>query len=464
MRAICIGTVVVVCAWSGGAIAAVQSADLDFATSGQSMWGPGAGFNLDQTWTDFLFNFGSNGNLDYTDPVFGYGLTLPYSYSGTVGLEPRLRISSGAVDVAYPIRVDASLPDEVQRSATFSIDTSSWVHKESSISTTGPGARFTLDAVLKFNATLGQGLIDVPWPLDDVVIPEVTLGVDYRKSIIDVGSGSTGVTIPAGPYGSVELSIPEILELSSNALIPPELAKLKAEGQADDRFVNLALDLDAVAVSLFGLPPNLLGDEYVIVADGGGDPRPDLSIEYELLNVQANLGLKFAQAFTFIPTSIGLKLTSELGEVRTGLLGDVFTFTAPDENGLFHVDAEYTLNGQLRSQTGFVVNGSLQVEAGKFVLHNEFGPDFDVNLAQLLGFDSDYLFSQEFPEGGFNFGPPLYIFDSTFAFGGFEKQFANYSIMVVPEASSAVLLGLAAGAASVAAVRTARRRRALPSS
>jgi hypothetical protein len=217
--------------------------------------------------------------------------------------------------------------------------------------------------------------------------------------------------------------------------------------------------LDAVAVSLFGLPPNLLGGEYVIFADGGGDPRPDLSIEYELLNVQANLGLKLAQAFTFIPTSIGVKLTSELGEVRTGLLGDVFTFTAPDENGVFRVDAEYTLNGQLRSQTGFVVNGSLQVEAGKFVLHNEFGPDFDVNLARLLGFDSDYLFSQELPEGGLNIGPPLYIFDSTFAFGGFEKQFAQYSIMVVPETSSLALmvLGMAAGATPVA-VRTLRRR------
>lgn len=432
--------------------AGIQSADLDFQTGGQSMWGSGPGFNLDKTWGDFLFDFSDNGTAGGT--VLGSGVTLPYSYSGTVGLEPRLRISSGAVDVKYPITVNADVPDTIVRSGVFAINTASWVHQASEITTTGPGARFTLDAVMKFNATLGAGSISAAG-VDLVDIPQVGLGIDYRKSIIDVGSGSSNIEIPAGPYGTVTLAIPDILELSSSDLIPPELAKLKAEGQADDPFLNLAVDLDAVAVSVFGLPPNLLGDEYVIIADGGGDPRPDLSIAYELLNINANLGLKFAQGFTFIPTSIGVTMTSESGQVRTGLLGDVFLFDAPNQNGVFNVDAEYTLNGQLKSQTGFVVNGSLDVQAGKFVLHNEYGPDFDVNLASLLGLDGDYLFSKTFPEGGLNIGPPVYVFDSSFSLTGFEKQSASYSIEVVPEASSMFLFGVAS---FVAGILITRRR------
>lgn len=439
-----------------GTMAGIQSADLDFQTNGQGMWGSGSGFSLDTTWSDFLFDFSDSGMIGGT--VLGSGVTLPYSFSGTVGLEPRLRISAGAVDVKYPIRVDADVPDTVVRNGVFAINTANWVHQNSEISTTGPGARFTLDAVMKFNATLGAGSISAAG-FSLVDIPQVPLGIDYRKSIIDIGSGSSNIQIPAGPYGTVTLAIPDILELSSSDLIPPELAKLKAEGQADTAFLNLGIDLDAVAVSVFGLPPNLLGDEYVIIPDGGGDPRPDLSIAYELLNITANLGLKFAQGFTFIPTSIGVKMTSELGEVKTGLLGDVFTFTAPNSNGNFDVDAEYTLNGQLRSQTGFVANGSIDLEAGKFVLHNEFGPDFDVNLASLLGLEGEYLFKKTFPEGGLNIGPPIYVFDSTFGLSGFEKQSASYSIQVVPELSGALMLAVGGCCGIIVGFR--RRKRAV---
>lgn len=421
----------------------VQSVELDFSTDDQSMWGPGPGTNLDRTWDDFLFRFADHGTVGGT--VLGSGVTLPYSYSGTVGLEPRLRISTGTVDVAYPIQVNASLPDVVVRNDSFTIDTVDWLHRTSEISATGPGARFTLDAVLKFDASIGAGTISgAGFPLVD--IPKVDLGVDFRKTIIDVGSGGSGISFPAGPYGTVSLSVPDILELSSQTLLPPELARLRAEGQGDDRFLNLGVDLDALAVSLFGLPPNLLGDEYVIVPDGGGDPRPDLSIAYDLLDVQANLGLKFAQAMTFQPTSIGVTMISDSGEVRSGVLGDTFSFTAPDVAGPFGIDAEYTLNGQLRSQTGFVVNGSLEVQAGKFVLHNEFGPDFDVNLASLLGLDGEYLFAEELPDGGLNLGPPIYVFDRTFGLGGFESQGASYSIMVmaVPDGSGSWLMSLVA--------------------
>jgi hypothetical protein len=159
---------------------------------------------------------------------------------------------------------------------------------------------------------------------------------------------------------------------------------------------------------------------------------------------------------TFLPTSIGIKMTSETGEVKTGLLGDTFTFTAPNVNGEFDVDAEYTLIGQLKSQTGFVVNGSLEVQAGKFILHNEYGPDFDVNLTTLLGIDGDYLFSQELPDGGLNVGPPIYVFDSSFALGGFEKKSASYNIEVVPEIST---LWTITAAATTLAVMSLRRRR-----
>jgi hypothetical protein len=149
-------------------------------------------------------------------------------------------------------------------------------------------------------------------------------------------------------------------------------------------------------------------------------------------------------------------MTSSTGQVRTGLLGDSFAFTAPNFAGELLIDADFTINGQLRNQTGIVVNGSLQLQAGKFILHNEYGPDFDLNLAKdLAGRDSDFLFDQEFPEGGLNIGPPIYLFDSTFALGGFDVEHAQYRIQVIPVPATLHLLAL--GLLTLASLRTRRK-------
>ena len=421
------------------AVADTQSNDLNFATVGSNMWGPGPSFQMDETFDQLLFPFNESGTIGTT--VLGSGFTLGYDVNGRAGVEARLRIDSGTVDVAYPLRVDAEVPNEVNRGESFSIDTSSWSHLASSLNTSGPAARFSMDAIFDIDASVGPGAVSAVG-FDLVTIPQQNLvDINLTKNLIDIGSGASGVDFPAGPWGTVSIAVPEQLQTSTNTLgPPPEFRKLSSSATGQDKFLNVNVDLDAVAQSLFGLPDVLEGD-YVISGDGNNDGNDDLAFSYTLLNVGLDLGLQFSQQFTFMPTSVDVTMNASTGEVEIGQLGDVFTFTAPDQVGEVTIDAIYNINGQFQNETGFVVNGSLQVQAGKIDLHNEFGPDFDVNLANLLGLDSDFLVDEQVPDGGLS-SSPVFLFDKTFNLDGFSSQNAQYSVTIVPEPSGLILLAV----------------------
>lgn len=414
---------------AAGQTTVIQVDDLDFMTAGQNMWGPGTSFQMDETFDQLLFPFNDSGTVDAT--ILGTGVSFDYSVMGKAGLEARLRIDSGTVNTDYPIRLSAMLPDKVGIGDTFTIDTSSFSHLPSLLSTTGPAARFTLDAILELDASVGPGSIKAVG-FDVAEFGTTSLDFpDYRKSLIDIGSGASGIEFDTGPWGTISLDIPEQLNTSTTDLHDPELKFLESAGVNEDKFLNMSVDIDAIAQSAFGLPEDVLEGDFELLDDDNGDGNADLSFEYTLLNLQADLGLKFAQQFRFTPDSIDIKMTSSTGEVETGQLGEGFTFTAPSATGEVTIDAEFTMNGRLRNQTGFVANGSLTLEVLELVLHNEIGPDFDANLAKdLLGLDRDFLIEEEIPEGGLQ-SDPLYVFDETFKLGGFMAQDARYSVDVI---------------------------------
>jgi hypothetical protein len=428
----------------------IQTVNLDFATSNQSMWGTGAALTADLTTSALLFPI-SQPVQSLVDPIAGVGIHLATSIRGQIGFEPKFHLDSGSVGVSYPLQVGAILPKTVAQGATFNIDTSSFLNSPSLLQTASPEAHFTLDAIMKLNVGV-EGAIYPPG-MDPQQINPPIFHLDYSHNLVDVGTGGLGFTLPIGPYGTLSASIPEQLATSSSTLIPAasRLPTLQSSASGADRFLDLGLDLDAMAVTAFGLPPSTFGDAITFVPDGDGDGSPDLSLEYELLNVEAHLGLKLAQEFTFVPTAVNVTMTSSTGESHQGKLGDIFTFAAPDAAGEVTIDAEFSLTGELRNRTGFVVNGALNLEAGKLVLHNELGADFELNFAQTLGLGSDFLVSGEIPEGGFDVGAPVYLFDSTFQIEGFETQTTTFLVEVIPEPSLAVLAGL--GAVASACVR-----------
>jgi len=414
-----------------------QVDNLGFQTQGQNMWGTGESVQLDKTFDTLMSSFNKSGTIDAT--WLGTGVETDYSVNGKAGLEARLRADSGTVNVNYPLQVSAKLPDQVDPGDTITIDTSSWSHLASKLNTTGPAARFTLDAVFELNASIGPGAITaVGFEIEDFGTAKLSIP-KYEKTLIDIGSGASGVEFDTGSWGTVSLNVPEQLNTSTTTLHPPEYQYLESSAIADDKFLNLSVDVDAVAQSLFGFPGDVLEGKYVFVGDDDGDGKADLSLDYTLLNVKADVGLKLAQQFRFTPDDIDVTMTASTGDVKTGKLGDVFSFTAPTDPGEVTIDAAYSLSGDLHNQTGFAANGSLTLEALKVILHNEFFVDFEANLAKdLLALDSDYLLNVELPNGGLQ-SDPYYIYNKTFDLGGFTPQNAQYSVTVTPESASIVI-------------------------
>ena len=76
------------------------------------------------------------------------------------------------------------------------------------------------------------------------------------------------------------------------------------------------MDVDALAQALFGFPVDALEGGYSAHALG-----ETATLQYTLLDITANLGLRLAQDFTFVPTSVNATLTSSTGETHTGRLG-----------------------------------------------------------------------------------------------------------------------------------------------
>lgn len=469
-QVLAVSLVVGLAAWSAGAPARADvitvTSDLNFASAGQNMWGPGPAFKFDQTWTQFVFPFGSGGPKTVTGsvtipPLIGttVGATVTYDFSGKAGLEPRLQIDGGSVAVNYPIRLSAKLPDTVQAGQKFTIDTSSWTHLPSSLATTGATGRFTLDAVFDFKGSLGPASVTLTPPIGPgVTVPIPPIGpvdLSIKQTVIDIGPGSKPPAIPLGNFGDIQFTIPGQLNTFTNQLLPPpELVGLQSKGVGADKFLNLRADLDALAIAALNIAIAETGVQIPVdvlkkkIALG-----PGTSLEYELLGVDANLGLKLAQQFTFQSTSIGVVMTTSDGQVRTGLLGDVFEFTAPDQVGDLTIDAQFTLNGTLTNETGFQVNGSVTVQGGKLVLDTPFGT---FSLADdVFGTGSDFLFQEEFPMGGLDLGSPIYLLNSTFGLGGFAAQKVQYQVSVIPEPSAFVLAGL--GGVCLAALHLRRR-------
>ena len=442
-------TVGILATWSWGAIFVD---DLEFETGGRNMWGQGESAKMDITWDSLMTQFSDSGTLGGT--ALGTGGTLGYSYSGKAGLEPRLRIDSGTAGVEYPIRLTVPLPDVVLVGSQVTVNTSNWAHLPSLLATTGPMARFTLDALVQFKASIGPGAISaVGFDLVDINKTEL-VDLNKRTTLIDIGSGASSLEFDITDAATLTLEVPEQVVTSSSQLIPPELAKIKSSGLSPNKFLNMNVDVDSLIQKALGLPLDVLEADVELWPDDNKDGKADLSVEGTLLNVEADMGLKLAQQFTFLPQRIPVTMVSNCGQTASGHLGDSFTFVACREGELI-IDATFDLEALLRNQTGFNVNASLTLQALKLVLHNEFGPDFDINLAKdLLGRDSDYLLDVQVPEGGIN-SPALYLFDNMFPLEGFEEQKTRYTVLVIPEpaALSMLILGVAA---------LVRRRRAWP--
>jgi len=383
--------------------------DLPFSVEGESMWGPGSAFYFQET--DFIgleWNESFGVGPTYIFPIGDFGLNA--STSGKVGLEYDFTLSSGSVNIDYPVKSTIAFPGSAYPGETVSLS-SSFVNLNGKMETLSPQATAKLELPLIFAADV------------DVINPFFPLHIgpsfDGTYTFFDLSTANASFSHDFGGFGSIEAKIPTI-----NTEATLSGGKFSASGSDD--FITLTLDVDNVVTSFFPTIPPLGGT----LAWPEPPKEPEVELSYDLLDVDALLSAGFEQSFDFTP-ELKVKYALESGyEFVTDVGGDTFDFPIPSGVGdSLDVTATFFLENQFINDTDLLLTPAIDLSAlyGKASLFGwdliDFGPVFSTGISYPI---------------------PIDIFYNQFSIEGFQSYENNFSIDIVPVPSALILgaLGL----------------------
>ena len=457
------------------AMSGTITSDVTFSTSDQSMWTPGtASANLKKSV--FIGPEWESSTKAWWGSIPSVtGFAAVHLHEGRLGLEASIQASTGGVDVDYPMQLNFTYPDVVQRGETFQLQ-SSYVRKANpKLDITGFGSEIKVDAVANVHATWGGGYdstdlffpasytadhgdtssmsyygdflgtIPGPSPADDGIdvfdykddLTLFTTNNEQRVNLITIGSG-TGVDfeIPGFDVAGISAQVPAPLNQSTMAYQSNGNLKTSATG---DPF--LSLDLDVVKIA------SLIAQSF----SGGVIPPLSAEVEFEsfstsfaysLLDVAISAGPALHQDFEFVFKGVDVTLTTNDGQTVTGAMGDSFNLVAPTDGSDLEIEALVSINQEFLNKTGVALQAALSL--GVLSADAEF---FGVKLVS-IGPLYETSTSANSP-------PFLFLTPDAFALEGFNTEKLNLRISVVPEPST---LAITIILAAFAVPRLARRR------
>lgn len=336
--------------------AQMYEADLDFQADDQSMWEEGDAGILDinyfigPSWGDSCTS-SSDGctvdNFDRDDPLGGtldlietvttpeitivpevcawgvctpevtipaanlgeYGAAITAASAGQVGFDLNIDADSGSVDVDYAGDVSFDWPEanELAPGEEFTINTS-FDESTTELATNFPEASLTLDFVFDVLATgsftaclVDCGTLNFP-----------TIDVDETLRVLDIDSNTTEIEFGLGPV-TVGAQVPD---LNTSTDSTNAAGNLVSGGTGSDPLLDIDVDIDLIATTLFGLPP--LGADVGIFG---------ASAYYDILNILVGADLDIRQEFSFNP-DLMVTLDADDGQSVSGSVGDGIQFTA----------------------------------------------------------------------------------------------------------------------------------------
>lgn len=431
------------------AAAALFGADLSFASTGQSMWAPGAAgalnynYFLGPQWNVPKQTIG--GIEEVTTPavtiipqvcVWGvctpaltipeislgsYGATIEGETNGRVGFNVGIAAQSGTVNVQYPVGIQFDYPDPltVLPGETFTISTS-YTNGPSLLETAFPEASLTVDFVFDVYAAggvdvcvVGCGGLDFP-----------TIDVNQTIPIVNL-TGQDPIELEIlGGLGNLAGQIPDIH--TSDATVAGD-GSLASSGL--DTLVSLTVDADLVATTLLGLPP--LGAGFDVLGVGAS---------YDLLNILVGGAFQVVQSFTFDPTLMA-RLDLSNGETLTVEVGQNANIVMPDVDVL-GITPTFYLENEFTNTTSLRLDPTVDFEALQASLFANFpGIVNDLGVGDLnLSFGPLFEYHWTTP------GIGIPVFQESWALPFAEFGLAQFDIPTedgapVPEPGTLVLLG-----------------------
>ena len=384
----------------------VVDLDLDFETSGQSMWSSGKSIDLDES--DFKVPEFLGHSWDKTGAFEKLGVGLEGFSKGKVGLQPNLALSSGSVNASLPVNFQFSVPDKISPGEKITIASNYSIDEGAFFETLSPRAKASLDLIFELNAGINASIPGKDFDLFEDVDAAAKINLldlgkeeqpDEEKPDEDEPDGGIfdqGKDL-IKKFGNLDLNLPEIDTRGT-------FEGNGALSNGDDSLVTVKLDLDGIASKFIPQLPPLEAKFEKFGVKGA----------YNLLDVEVVAELLAKQDFSMSLDNIPGQLTLENGDLINFVAGEDISYTIPENYDFgesLEIEADFNVDTNFRNTTGLSYAAGVDLAAlsasGKADI--PVLPDIDFSLGPVLskefrpfGGDLINLYEKEFDLGGWN--------------------------------------------------------------
>lgn len=419
-------------------------------------------------------------------------------FPGSARVDLNVAATAGKADIAINRNLQFTFPDRVASGAGIGIGTSSFIKggpgEGSSFAVQGPEASAKLSASLNAKVTMGAGydILDPtgitnylglnPYHLDGTsgaiptgsafssayfhredktlfstwAVPQgqtAPAPAEKEYTLATVSTGGQGVDLLDNSFGGMRIEAPK--GLSKTQTFFQSAGTIKVEAESSNSIVSGKVSIPRALGLIPGLQPLLAlkGSASLFGADAGtsndasgnvvklvgpnldGTTGPgNLSIDYTFFDALLTAGVSAKLVATFTPSALNVKVLGP-GGTQEGVMGNGFTFTAPENNSeqdiLVGFSAETWMDGVMTIDVRLVPEAGLSVELlkGKATL-------FGYSLPEVGPLYSDAA-STPLPE--------FSLYSNSFTVTGFNKSSAGWQVAVagIPEPSALTMLSLA---------------------
>lgn len=355
--------------------------------------------------------------LDWSGSVLGQNgsvyANVDYSLDGYVkfGVPITIEISLGEAALGYSMNTALEYPEQISAGETFTVKSfAPTLLGDPTMVLDGPQATLDVKAVFEYdidaymsmpygwNFDLTGDLLDSKVDDEFVLVDYSTDGVksyemsllslpDYDESwLLNTGGKIShkplgGQYIYHNPYVELTLNPGAMSDFDASGDVKPQdlngdtIMDISGSVTTTDPVLDLTFDVDDIIGKLVGFGNPVAGeaisrlDEYFRSIKEIDVPllgKIDLStkIDYGAFSLDAVLGLSPSFKVEYIPDStVAVTLHSSWGETHSGVLGDDFSFTVPDDfTGETNIWAEFDLSGDLGVAPGIVADFDLNTK------------------------------------------------------------------------------------------------------
>jgi hypothetical protein len=323
-------------------------------------------------------------DLDFQNKQIGIDNVLATAYvnaslDSDFQLSFKLASAGTTTNIAYPVNANVKYQDIVD-AGTFKIDTSDYKLTNAKIDGKYSLGGISLNASTAFDFEINGALGDSTFSYNPAKLEKEFTLLEITTDLNKVEL-STPLTLPPLniPFPKLELAVkpfekellngviklqasfPGNIEGASDLKSADTLAPVSVEGKSENALFSGQISISKIIENVF-LPAltgtNALKFEYSTGVNAAGVPvenydDAETGFKLTIADLNVELGAYMTNDWLFAPDAVMVKMTSSLGEVKTGKLGDNFYFKTPEKGtGDITVTAEYGLSGKLLTRVG----------------------------------------------------------------------------------------------------------------